>query len=133
MYRKALKRLTIRIRSKSAAVRGITPLYKHNLMATEYSRPMDLKKRFKNKGYQYLLQHDINEKTRAKYQIYKKALKRSYGYSITFQTTTRFYYFSQYNLFGKKLNENILPEQDIVAKYQEILNLQTNKHQIVLY
>lgn len=120
MYRRSFKRLTIRIRSKIATVFGVMPLFRYNLMATDSCSPMNLKKRFMNKGCFYLLQPNVDFKVKSKYRFYISALKRTYGYSAAYHTNAKFYYFSPYNLFLKKFNNDLLPEEDIIAKYQEL-------------
>lgn len=118
MYKRSFKRLTIRIRSKAVAIYGIRPLYKYNLMATDYCSPMNLKKRFMGKGNFYLTQPNVNFKAKAKHKLYFSALKRSFGYSAAYHINARLYYFSPYNLFLKKVNDDILPEEDSITKYQ---------------
>ena len=121
MHRRSLKRLTIRIRSKIAVARGLLPLFKYNLVATDACSPINIKKRFKNKGYHYLFQPDVNKKAKGKYKYYLSALKRTFGYSTTFHTNARLYYFSPFNLFLKNPDEINLALADGVAKYNEII------------
>ena len=121
MHRRSLKRLTIRIRSKIAVARGILPLFKYNLVATDACSPINIKKRFKNKGYHYLFQPDVNKKAKGKYKYYLSALKKTFGYSTTFHTNARLYYFSPFNLFLKNPDEINIALADGVAKYKEII------------
>lgn len=127
MFRRSFKRLTIRIRSKIAAVSGVLPLFRHNLMATDACSPMNLKKRFMNKGNYYLLQPNVDFKVKSKFRIYISALKRTYGYSAAYHTNAKLYYFSPYNLFLKKFDEDLLPEEDIITKYKS-LGLKKSNH-----
>lgn len=125
MHRRSLKRLTIRIRSKIAVARGLLPLFKYNLVATDFCSPINIKKRLKNKGYHYLFQPDVNKKAKSKYKYYLSALKRTFGYSTTFHTNERLYYFSPFNLFLKNPDEINLALADGVAKYQRIIKHKT--------
>ncbi len=121
MHRRSLKRLTIRIRSKIAVARGLLPLFKYNLVATDLCSPINIKKRFKNKGYHYLFQPDVNKKAKAKYKYYITALKKTFGYSTTYHTNARLYYFSPFNLFLKNPDDINLALADGVAKYKEVI------------
>ena len=117
MFKKSLKRLTIRIRSKAGAIRGIAPLFKYNLMGTDGCSPMNLKKNAMNKGSYYLLQPNVDNKVKYKWKVYNSALKRTLGYSIAYHTNAKLYYFAPYNLFLKKFEEELLPEEDSITKY----------------
>ena len=112
MLRKSLKRLTIRIRSKAGAIRGIAPLFKYNLMGTDACSPMNLKKNYMNKGSYYLLQPNVDNKVNYKWKSYNSAVKRTLGYYIAYHTNAKLYYFAPYNLFLKKFEEELLPEED---------------------
>lgn len=120
MYRRSFKRLTIRIRSKISAVFGVMPLFRHNLMATDACSPMNLKKRCMTKGGFYLLQPNVDFKVKSKFRFYISALKRTYGYSAAYHTNAKLYYFSPYNLFLKKFDKELLPEEDIITKYRTL-------------
>lgn len=122
MYRKSFKRLTIRIRSKASMVAGIMPLYKYNFMASDGFSPINLKKKFLNNVVHVLLQPNIDYKVKTKYRLYISALKRSYNYSAAYHTDARLYYYTPYNLFIKKFEKEVLPEEDFIAKYKEIIH-----------
>jgi len=122
MYRKSFKRLTIRIRSKASMVAGIMPLYKYNYMASDEFSPINLKKKFLNNVVHVLLQPNIDYKVKTKYRLYISALKRSYNYSAAYHTDARLYYYTPYNLFIKKFEKEVLPEEDFIAKYKEIIH-----------
>jgi hypothetical protein len=121
MHRRSLKRLTVRIRSKIAVARGLSSLFKYNLVATELCSPINIKKHFKNKGFHYLFQPDVNKKAKTKYKYYLSALKRTYGYSTTFHTNARLYHFSPFNLFLKHPDDKSIAQADGVAKYNAII------------
>lgn len=118
MFRKSFKRLTIRIRSKAATIFGLMPLFRHNLMSETDFSPMYLKKNFMNRGYYYLAQPNVDFKAKSKYKLFFSALKRTFGYSAAYQINSKFYYFSPYNLFLKKFDKELFPEEDIITKYQ---------------
>lgn len=127
MHRRALKRLSLRIRSKIAVSRGLLPLFKYNLVATDHCAPINIKKNFKNKGYHYLFQPDVNKKAKAKYKYYFTALKRSFGYSMTYHTNARFYYYTPFNLFLQDPETINIDLADGVMRYNRQLN-KTNQN-----
>ena len=76
----------------------------------------EFKKNFKNRGYHYLFQPDIDKKAKAKYKYYFSALKRTFGYATAFHTNARLSYFSPYYNFFKNPVELNLEEVEITSE-----------------